>query len=315
MKRTFALAFAALLAPLALILAAACSPEPPREQPAAQPAVSLLPPVRIALLPERNVFEQKKRYQPIQEFLSARIGRPVEFKLLDNYQLIFAEIVDKRVEGGFFGSMNGTIAQLKGGVEMLARPVDLNGVSTYSGLIFTREGSGITRDPRSWRGKRMAFVNKVTTAGYLYPLDLIRRTGFAGEPEEYFAKAIFTGSHDAAILAVFNGEADVGACKNTVYDGYVRLHPEVARAMSVLSESPQVPQNGLGVRPDLPAELRAQLRDALIGMNESEEGQRTLRLFQAQAFIPTTLADYEPVISMARGAGIDLAAWPLREIH
>jgi len=30
--------------------------------------------------------------------------------------------------------MNGAIAQLKGGIEVLARPVDLQGVSTYTGV-------------------------------------------------------------------------------------------------------------------------------------------------------------------------------------
>ncbi len=312
MRKHALVVIAALALPL---LVGACSPPAPREAAEREAPAPGQPALTIALLPERNVFEQKKRYEPIKEYLEARLGRPVNFKLLDSYQLIFSELLERRVDGAFFGSMNGTIAQIRGGVEILARPVDLNGVSTYSGLIFTSEGSGVTADPATWRGKRIALVNKVTTAGYLYPLDLLRRTGFAGKPEGYFSKVIFTGSHDAAILAVFNGEADVGACKNTVYDEFVRLHPEVARALTVLEESPHVPQNGLGVRADLPAELREQLREALVDMERSEEGKRALRRFQAQRFIPTTLADYEPVVAMARSAGIDLAQWPLRDMR
>jgi len=306
---------APLAATLLLLLLAGCSPEAPRQERAVEEPRPERQALTIALLPERNVFDQKKRYEPIREYLEERLGIPVEFKLLDNYQLIFSEILERRVAGAFFGSMNGTIAQIRGGVEMIARPVDLNGVSTYSGLIFTRDGSGITRDPATWRGKRIALVNRVTTAGYLYPLDLLRASGYTGDVDAYFSKVTFTGSHDAAILAVFNGEADVGACKNTVYDEYVRLHPEVAQVMTVLSESPQVPQNGLGVRPDLPAEIREGLREALIGMDKTEEGRRRLRQFHVQRFVPTTLADYEPVMAMARSAGIDLAGWPLREVH
>ena len=280
---------------------------PPRRPPG--------PAITIALLPERNVFEQKKRYQPLQEYLSAAIGRPVVFKLLDNYQVIFTEILEHRVEGAFFGSMNGAIAQLKGGVEILARPVDLSGVSTYSGVLFTKIDSGITKDPKTWKGKRVALVNKVTTAGYLYPLSLLRLSGYQGDPEAYFKQMTFTGSHDAAILAVFNGEADFGACKNTVYEEYTRLHPEIQRNLTVLATSAQVPSNGLGVRPDLDPELKRQLREALLAMNTREDGQRALRQFQAQRFVETGAADYEPVFTMAREAGIDLAAWPLRELH
>lgn len=270
--------------------------------------------ITIALLPERNVFEQKKRYQPLEGYLTAAIGRPVTFKLLDNYQAIFGEILDHRVDGAFFGSMNGAIAQIKGGVEILARPVELSGVSTYTGYIFTRRDSGITKNPGTWKGKSMAFVNKVTTAGYLYPLALLRLAGYTGEPEKHFKKISFAGSHDAAILAVFNGEADLGACKNTIYDEHIRLHPEVQRNIKVLTVSAEVPSNGLGVRPDLDPELKRGLREALLAMNSREDGQRVLRQFQAQRFVATTLKDYDPVFKMARQAGIDLATWPLRDI-
>ncbi len=305
-----------LAAAVAAAALCACSREPVQqvgEQP--PPAPPAGPAITFALLPERNVFEQKKRYQPLKEYLTTAVGRPVVFKLLDNYQLIFSEILERRVDGGFFGSMNGAIAQLKGGVEILARPVDLAGVSTYSGYIFTRADTRITKDPATWKGKNFALVNKATTAGYLYPLSLLRLSGYQGDPERFFARMSFTGSHDAAILAVFNGEADFGACKNTIYEEYVRLHPEIQRSVSVLSESAQVPSNGLGVRPDFDPELKRKLREALLAMHTREDGQRALRQFQAQRFIETSARDYQPVFDMARQAGLDLAAWPLREIH
>ena len=300
----------------ALGLLTGCNRTPSRQEAAPAPApASAGPAITIALLPERNVFEQKKRYQPLQEFLSAALGRTVVFKLLDNYQVIFTEILEHRVEGAFFGSMNGAIAQLKGGVEILARPVDLAGVSTYSGVIFAKIDSGITRDPKSWQGKRVALVNKATTAGYLFPLSLLRLSGYTGDPEAYFRQTTFTGSHDAAILAVFNGEADFGACKNTIFEEYTKLHPEIQRNLTVLAMSAQVPSNGLGVRPDLDPKLKNKLREALIGMSDRADGQRALRQFQAQRFAATGVGDYEPVFTMAKQAGIDLAAWPLREIH
>lgn len=317
---TWSARIASLLVPfcgaVALGLVGACSRAPsPGESAPAPATLSQGPAVTIALLPERNVFAQKKRYQPLQEYLSAAIGRPVVFKLLDNYQVIFTEILEHRVEGAFFGSMNGAIAQLKGGVEILARPVDLAGVSTYSGLVFAKIDSSITRDPKTWKGKRIALVNKATTAGYLFPLSLLRLSGYQGEPEAYFKQTTFTGSHDAAILAVFNGESDFGACKNTIYEEYTKLHPEIQRNLAVLASSAQVPSNGLGVRPDLDPQLKRQLREALIAMSERPDGQRALRQFQAQRFIATGAGDYEPVFTMAKQAGLDLAAWPLREIH
>jgi phosphonate transport system substrate-binding protein len=269
----------------------------------------------IALLPERNVFEQKKKYLPLQNYLSEKLGISVYFKLLDNYDHIFAELLDRKVDGGFWGSMNGAIAQLRGGVEMLARPVWEDNTSTYWSYIYTRKGSIITADPGTWSGKSIAFVNMATTAGFLYPMSLLRQAGITADPGEYFSRAIFSGSHDASIMAVFQGEVDMGASKNTIYQEYVDRHPEVREGLVIIATSPHVPSNGLGVRPDLSDNLKKSLREVLISMKDDEEGRSVLKQFGALRFIATSFEDYQPVIDMAKIAGIKLEEWPLRDVR
>jgi phosphonate transport system substrate-binding protein len=169
------------------------------------------PPITIALLPERNVFDQKKRYKPLQEYLSTAIGQPVVFKLLDNYQVILPNS-QHRVEGRF-RQHERAIARSRAASDSGAAGGAQRGLDLHRrNLCQGRQAS-----PRIEDGRASALlVNKATTAGYLYPLSLLRLSGYAGDPERYFARMIFAGSHDAAILAVFNGEADFGACKNTV---------------------------------------------------------------------------------------------------
>ena len=267
----------------------------------------------IALLPERNVFEQKKKYLPLQEYLSEKLGMRVYFKLLDNYELIFSELIEEKVDGGFWGSMNGAIAQVRGGVVMLARPVWEDGASTYWGYVYSRADSGISADPRSWKGRSIAFVNKATTAGFLFPLSLMREAGISEDPADFFGKAIFSGSHDASILAVYQGEVDLGASKNTIFEEYMRLHPEVRESLVIHARSAEVPSNGLGVRPTLSRELQARLRDTLLAMDKDPRGKEVLAQLKARSFIETSLDDYRPVFDMAEKAGIDLASWPLRD--
>lgn len=269
----------------------------------------------IALLPERNVFEQKKKYLPLQNYLSAKLGISVYFKLLDNYDHIFTELLDRKVDGGFWGSMNGAIAQLRGGVEILARPVWEDNTSTYWSYIYTRKGSGITSDPNTWSNKSIAFVNMATTAGFLYPMSLLREAGITADPGEYFSRAIFSGSHDASIMAVFQGEVDMGASKNTIYQEYIDRHPEVRDGLVIIATSPQVPSNGLGVRPDLSDSLKKSLKEVLTSMADDEEGQSVLKQFGALRFIETSFDDYRPVIDMAESAGINLVEWPLRDVR
>ena len=47
------------------------------------------------------------------------------------------------MDGSFFGSFTGAMAIEKLGVEPIARPVNLDGTSTYKGYIFVRKDSGI----------------------------------------------------------------------------------------------------------------------------------------------------------------------------
>lgn len=299
-----------------LVVCSSCRPAPESSSSPPVPVVTEEnADIVIALLPERNVFEQKQKYLPLREYLSEEMGQSVYFKLLDNYEHIFSEILDNQIDGGFWGSMNGAIAQIRGGIEMLVRPVWLDDSSTYCGYIYTREGSGITADPASWRGRSIAFVNKATTAGFLYPMSRLRQAGFTEDPADFFGRAVFSGSHDASILAVYQGEVDMGASKNTIFGEYVANHPEVGEELVILSASAQVPSNGLGVRPTLPAETKTRLRDVLLKMHENERGRAVLENFGARRFVRTSVADYQPVMEMADQAGIDLSQWPLRDIR
>lgn len=266
----------------------------------------------LALMPERNVFEQKSKYLHLQEYLASRLEMNVQFKLLDTYDHIFSELMDDTVDGGFWGSMNGTIVQTTNNVEMLSRPVWNDGTSTYRGYLFTKKKSGVTSDTKSWAGRSIAFVNKVTTAGFLFPLSLLRQSGVTGKPEDYFRQIVFAGSHDASIMAVLHGEVDMGACKDTIFREVASRHPVINEMITIIAESPPVPSNALGVRQNLPQKIKTQLKQTLVDMHNDPSGREALTRFGAVKFIATSYDDYLPVVDMAENAGIDLSNWPLR---
>jgi phosphonate transport system substrate-binding protein len=161
------------------------------------------------------------------------------------------------------------------------------------------------------RGKRMAFVDKATTAGYLFPLAYLREQGIA-DPSRLFSDMVYHGSHDAAISAVLENQADIGAAKNTIYDHLRKDNPRIDKELAIIATSPAVPSNGLCVRKDLPEPLRRKLKDALLAAHQDPEGAAMLRQFGALRFIETTSQDYRPVHDMAQKAGIDLNTYQYR---
>lgn len=264
----------------------------------------------IGLIPEMNIFKQKQRFKLLGDYLSRKTGIPVEFTILSRYGNIIESFTTEKMDGAFFGSFTGALAIGKLSVIPLARPVNLDGTSTYKGYLFVRKDSGI-RTVADMKGKKMAFVEKATTAGYVFPLAWLRNNGVTSL-NGFFSEEFFTGSHDAAVFAVLNRKSDIGAAKHSMYDRVRKDDPRVDRELTILVQSPDVPSNGLCVRKDLDAAIRKSLKDALLGLRSDPAGKQVLEQFGALEFIETTAQDYQPVLDMAKKAGIDLRQYKYR---
>ncbi|MBU0482447.1 MAG: phosphate/phosphite/phosphonate ABC transporter substrate-binding protein [Proteobacteria bacterium] len=268
------------------------------------------PRLLIGLIPEMNIFKQKQRFSLLGEYLSKKTGIPVEFTILSRYGNIIESFTEEKMDGAFFGSFTGALAIQKLGVVPLARPVNLDNTSTYHGYILVRKDSGI-KSVADMRGKRMAFVEKATTAGYIFPLAFLRGNGIV-DIDGFFGETFFTGSHDAAVIAVLDRKADVGAAKNTIYDRVKKENPRLDLELEIIARSPTVPSNGLCVRSTLDAGLQKKLKEALLELGQAPEDQAVLVKFGALRFIETTTEDYRPVFEMASKAGIDIKNYSYR---
>ena len=258
----------------------------------------------IGLLPEMNVFKQKQRFEPLAAYLSERMGITVKLSILSRYGNIIERIKEEKVDGAFLGSFTGALAISQLGVVPLARPVNMDGTSTYFGHIFTRKDSNI-KTVADMKGKTLALVERATTAGYVFPLAWFKRQGIKNI-DNYFSDHFFAGSHDATIDAVLNNEADVGAAKNTIYERMQGLHPRIDKELIILANSPRVPSNGLCVREGLPEKYKKQLKNLLLNLHQDEKGTEVLEKLGAERFVATSKEDYQPVLDLAAEAGIDL---------
>jgi len=278
------------------------------EQPAPKPAAgpgggkTLL----IGLIPEQSLFKQMDRYEPLTRYLSRRTGIDIRLIILPRYGNIITNFQSANMDGAFFGSFTYALAHEKLGVEVLARPDGLDGSSTYHGLIFVRKDSGI-RSVEQMRGKRFAFVDKATTAGYLLPLAYFRQhsKNYRSFLREYY----FAGTHEDVIYDVINRKADIGAAKNTVFDRLARSDKRITDELVVLARSPAVPENALAVRKGLDSALQSRLQNELLNMDSDPEGANVLKAFGARRFILTRNSDYRAVYDYARDGNIDLSTY------
>lgn len=261
----------------------------------------------IGLIPEMNVFEQVDRFRPLAQYLSERIGRPVELTMLSRYGNIVERIENKEVDAAFLGSFTGALASAQLGMIPVARPINLDGSSTYWGYLFVRKDSGI-EDVEQMRGRRLALVERATTAGFVFPVAFFKRNGIDVE-DNFFSEVQFWGSHDACIKAVLEGRADVGAAKNTIWEHLGQENRRVDEELQILAVSPKVPSNGLLISSEVDTKLREKIKETLLGSGEDPAAKTVLEQLRFEGFVPTDTKSYNAVFELATEAGIDLTSY------
>lgn len=268
-------------------------------------------PITIGLVPEMNIFGQMQRFQPLAEYLGRETGLDIQLVMLSRYANVLEQLRSGEIDAAFLGSLTAAVAIYRLGAVPLARPVNLDNTSTYHGLIFTRKDSGI-HGVEDMHGKIMVFVEPATTAGYIFPLAWFRQNGIK-DYQTLLKDFYFAGSHDAAIDAVLEGKADIGAAKNTIYNLYLAESPGARKNLVVIASSHPVPSNGLCVMPTISRTDWAKLQTALFKLDQTPQGKQVLQHLHAFRFVKTEPADYQPVLDMAAAAGITLDAYLDRE--
>jgi phosphonate transport system substrate-binding protein len=86
----------------------------------------------------------------------------------------------------------------------------------YSCVLFVKASSDI-QTLAELKGKRVAWVAKESSAGYVVPRLKLLAEGF--DPDDLFAEQTFRRTHEAVARVVLDGEADVGATYASYQNG------------------------------------------------------------------------------------------------
>jgi len=259
----------------------------------------------IGLVPEVNRKAQIDRYFTLIKYLERKVGVKVGMKYLPNYGATYEEMRDGLIDGGFLGSFLYCMTRAHIQSEPIARPVRLDGVSTYTGYTFVRKDSGI-KGPGDMKGKTIALVDPLSMSGYLAQRLFFKKHGIDINKD---VKIFWVGSHDASVMAVFNKQADMGGAKNHVFNKLVSENAAAKEALSILDESPAVPDSVLAVSKNLNPKIKEKIKNVFAAMASDPVGQGILRKFGARAFIETKDEDYRDLYGMIKKAGIDLMTY------
>jgi phosphonate transport system substrate-binding protein len=143
-------------------------------------------------------------------------------------------------------------------------------------------------------GTTISYTHTGSTSGFIFPaLQLIDGPGL--DPLEDVEEIMSIG-HDNSVLAVCNGDAEVGVSFD---DAREIVDPADCPALSdlvVFALSDEIPADGIGVTPDLPEEFVQRLIDALLAYAATPEGAAVLdSVYQIDSYAPADVSQYELV--------------------
>lgn len=248
-------------------------------------------PLRVAVAAIISPQGTVASYQPLLDYLSVRLNRPVKLIQRRTYAEVNDLVQHNEVDLAFVCTRAYVQGARDFGMQLLAIPQMRGDTVYYSALIVRTESSA--HSLADLRGAVFAFTDPLSNTGYLYPMVLLKRQGQMADA--FFRRTFFTYSHDRAIDAVAQGLADGAAVDSLVLDYALARDPSLHARLRVIDLSPAFGIPPIVVGPGARPQTKILLEEVLLGMALDPQGQQALQVLEVDRFVPPRLDLYDTV--------------------
>jgi phosphonate transport system substrate-binding protein len=280
----------ASLAGLLLLLLAACN-----DGGSKTPASAVL---RVSMIPTTDPAKALRENQPLIEYLDAAVGRTVTMTIPTNYAAVVEALVNDQVDIAYLGGFTYIQASARANVvPLVQRERDQN----FHSVFVTQPGQPI-QTLADLAGHTFAFGDVNSTSGHLMPESFMRE---ANVPPEVMAKALYTGGHDATLLAVANGKVDAGALDEAVFQRMIKEGKVDPNKVRVFHRTAPFFDYVWVARKGLDPAIATAFSRALLDLTPDDPKKKTvLDILSASHYVKADDANYEKLRRVARQAGL-----------
>jgi len=268
-------------------------------QPAASEAAEAPDELVIGFVPSREADALVDTIQPVADALSEALGIPVMGIVSTDYTALVTAMETGQAQIGAFGPFSLLQARDRAGAEIILQS-ERFGSATYHTQFMTNNPDTYCEDEPveiedGWlncngtadadtgpvglealanleEGTTFSFVEQASASGYIFPATILKAQGIDYQTG---IEPIFAGGHDTSVVAVCEGDAEVGVAFDDAR-GAAETDCDVASNVVVFAYGPEIPNDGWAVAGDLPAEMKEQIKQALLDYAGTEDGQATL---------------------------------------
>ncbi len=195
--------------------------------------------LRIVFIAYQNPNQLLENIQPVVDYLQQALKVEIRHFMATDYAGVVEALRNETADAGFMGPLQYVMAHHYAGAYPIVGEV-YGDSPTYTARIFVRKDSGI-RTLKDLRGRTIAFVDPISSSGYMYPLDTFKSAGLIAKKEDadkFFKKVYFAGGDEQAIRAVFNHFVDAAGIGQYAYG---LLRPDERDEIIHIAESKPLP--------------------------------------------------------------------------
>lgn len=245
------------------------------------------------------------------KYYQEKTGLKVKTFIATDYTALIEALRSGQIDFAWLPPFSYIKAEEVAGGEVLLKAVR-RGKAVYYSAIITRSDKNI-KSIEDLKGKNIAWVDPSSVSGHIFPkANLIKRKGI--DPDTFFGKQVFSGAHDALVLAVLNGTVDAGAtfCNGPLGEDGAWLQyltGNDAKKIRVLFVTDPIPGDTMATSKKFMKENKAIVDKTvamLKGMGSNEEGKKILKaLYRIDSMVPATSKEYDVVRDAAKALHIN----------
>jgi len=243
----------------------------------------------FGIIPTDSAANITERFESLVKYLENKLGVPVEVKVATDYAGVITGMQFKHIDLAYFGPKSYVEASKRAGAEAFVIEVSKDGSKGYHGLIITKKGSGF-KTMADLKGKVWAFVDPNSTSGTLVPMVYFLNE-LKIDPEKYFSKVIYSGSHEASMISIKTGKIDAASTNDLDMARGEGKQWAAEKDFEILWKSKLIPGSPMAYRKDLPASLKKALTDAFLAYND----KAGLEMLKIKGYAPVADKTYDAI--------------------
>lgn len=257
--------------------------------------------LKVGIIPAEDGRAVVRQSKEVMDQISAALKMKTEIFVGSDYNATIEALRSNKVDVALMGAFGYVLATTQAPVEAFAVTVTAASNSPdYHSIIIARKDEADLTSLDSLKGHTFAFVDPSSTSGSLMPKAAMMDNHII--PESDLKKVIYSGGHDASILAVAEGKVDAASVADRIYAIACAKKATDCDKIKVIWTSPAIPNDPLFYRKAISDDMKKKIRDAFYGIKNLTFGE----MGTVARFDPTTDTNYDVVRNIAKTLKLDL---------